>query len=141
MCSTTSVGDSICRGCKRYAFEVIQWNAYQDEEKESVLRRIEVLTSQIMGDKFHIESVDALKQRMILHKLPFNAALSPYCWINTLLQKAPLDRLQLADFGISVKAPFRHVSVQALANIIDSELLLLCDAHFERYYARVDSLS
>ena len=141
VCSTTSVGDSVCRGCKRYAFEVIQWNAYKDDEKESVLRRIEVLTAQIMGDKFYIDSKDALKQRMKLHKLPFNEALSPYCWINTLLQKAPLEQLQLADFGISISATYAHISLQELANIIDDELLLLCDAHFERYYARVDSYS
>ena len=31
ICSTTSVGDVVCRGCKRYAFEVIDWNGYDDE--------------------------------------------------------------------------------------------------------------
>jgi len=138
VCSTTSVGDSICRGCKRYAFEVIQWNGYKADEKESVLRRIEVLTEQIMGDKFYIDSVDTLKQRMQQHKLPFNEALSPFCWVNTLLQRAPLDRIQLKDFGISTKPAFAHLSVQELAGLIDSELLLLCGAHFERYYARMD---
>ncbi len=94
-----------------------------------------------MGDKFHIDSQDALKQRMKAHKLPFNEALSPYCWINTLLQKAPLDRLRLADFGVSVKASYAHIGVQELANIIDKELLTLCGAHFERYYAQMDSYS
>jgi predicted Fe-S protein YdhL (DUF1289 family) len=52
VCSTTSVGDAICRGCKRYAFEVIRWNSYLDVEKEAVLRRIETLTVQILKTGF-----------------------------------------------------------------------------------------
>ena len=141
VCSTTSVGDSICRGCKRYAFEVIRWNGYLDQEKEAVLRRIEALTVQIMQDKFHIVSVVALQQGMARLKLPFNAQLSPYCWINTLMQKAPLERVVLADFGISVTPALVHLSNQDLAELVDTELLLLCDAHFERYFKLVDGLS
>lgn len=141
VCSTTSVGDNICRGCKRYAFEVIRWNGYLDPEKEAVLRRIEALTVQIMQDKFHIVSVEALQQGMAQLKLPFNAALSPYCWINTLLQKAPLGRVVFADFGISVRPALAKLSTQNIANLVDTELLLLCDAHFERYFKLVDGLS
>jgi len=141
VCSTTSVGDRICRGCKRYAFEVIRWNGYLDAEKEAVLRRIEALTVQIMQDKFHIVSMETLQQGMTQLKLPFNEALSPYCWINTLLQKAPLERVVLADLGIGVRPAFAHLSNRDLANLVDTQLLLLCDAHFERYFTLVDGLS
>lgn len=135
------MGDSICRGCKRYAFEVIRWNGYLDEEKESVLRRIEALTVQIMQDKFHIVSIESLQRGMAQLKLPINTALSPYCWINTLLQKAPLESVVLADFGISVTPALAQCSTQELANRIDTELLLLCGAHFDRYFKLVDGLS
>lgn len=141
VCSTTSVGDRICRGCKRYAFEVIRWNSYQDEEKAAVLRRIETLTVQIMQDKLHIVSQETLLQAMTELRLPVNRALSPYCWVNTLLQKTPLHALVLADIGISVTQPYAHLSTQALAEVIDTELLLLCGAHFERYYKLVDGFS
>lgn len=141
VCSTTSVGDSICRGCKRYAFEVIRWNGYLDPEKEAVLRRIEALTVQIMQDKFRIVSVEALRKGMAQLSLPFNAALSPFCSINTLLQKAPLERVSLADFGIAVTPALAHLSTRDLAERVDTELLLLCDAHFERYFKGVDGLS
>lgn len=141
VCSTTSVGDAICRGCKRYAFEVIRWNGYLDAEKEAVLRRIEALTVQIMQDKFHIVSIEALQKGMIEFKLPFNTELSPYCWINTLLQKAPLERVVLADLGISVLPALTHLSTRDLADLVDTELLLLCDAHFERYFKLADNLS
>ncbi len=100
-----------------------------------MLRRIEALTVQIMQDKFHIVSIEALKRGMEQHKLPMNNALSPYCWINTLLQKAPLDAVVLADFGISVAPELVPLSTRELADRIDKELLLLCDAHFERYFS------
>lgn len=31
ICSTTSLGDRVCRGCKRYAAEVIDWNSCDEE--------------------------------------------------------------------------------------------------------------
>ncbi len=141
VCSTTSVGDSICRGCKRYAFEVIRWNAYQDEEKESVLRRIEALTVQIMQDKLHVVSRQALLEAMARFSLPVNMALSPYCWINTLFQKAPLQQLVLEECGLSVAPAYATLSTQALADLVDEQLLTLCQAHFERYFQHVDSFS
>ena len=33
ICSTTSVGDWVCRGCKRYSTEVIGWISFGEEEK------------------------------------------------------------------------------------------------------------
>ncbi|HBX36772.1 MAG TPA: DUF1289 domain-containing protein, partial [Pseudohongiella sp.] len=40
ICSTTSVGDTICRGCKRFAFEVIEWNAFTQSQKQAVVDRL-----------------------------------------------------------------------------------------------------
>lgn len=102
------------------------------------MRRIEALTVQIMQDKFHIISVEALQRGMAQLKLPYNAALSPYCALNTLLQKASLERLVFADFGIAVSPALAQLSNKELATFVDAELLLLCDAHFERYFKRVD---
>ena len=60
ICSTTSLGDKICRGCKRFGFEVINWNRYSEDEKRAVLSRIDQLTSQIMAERFRIFSVTRL---------------------------------------------------------------------------------
>ncbi len=64
ICSTTSLGDKICRGCKRFNYEVINWNQYSEEEKRAVLRRIDQLTTQIMGARFNIFSVEKLQQAL-----------------------------------------------------------------------------
>lgn len=141
VCSTTSVGDSICRGCKRYAFEVIRWNGYSDAEKVAVLRRIEALTVQIMQDKFVIHSEALLKEGVQGCRLPVNVALSPCCWLHNLLKKGPIDHLVPEDFGFAVKEAYRQMPLAALAELVDDELLRLCGAHFARYYKLTDSLS
>lgn len=40
VCSATALGDLVCTGCKRTAIEVREWNAYTDEQKRAVNRRL-----------------------------------------------------------------------------------------------------
>jgi len=40
ICSTTNVGDEICRGCNRTADEVIHWNEYPDAKKIAINQRL-----------------------------------------------------------------------------------------------------
>lgn len=39
ICSTT-YGDLVCRGCKRYAHEIVQWNAYSQQQRNAVSQRL-----------------------------------------------------------------------------------------------------
>ena len=87
ICSTTSLGDLVCRGCKRYGFEVINWNGYDAEAKQAVLSRIEKFTVQILSARFQVLSETALKRGLEQYSIPFNPALSPYCWLHNLLKK------------------------------------------------------
>ena len=40
ICSTTNVGDDVCRGCGRTAMEVIEWNSYTDQKKIEINERL-----------------------------------------------------------------------------------------------------
>ena len=48
ICST-SIGDPVCRGCKRFNHEVFHWNGYTTGEKQNVLKRLEDLLERVMG--------------------------------------------------------------------------------------------
>jgi len=61
ICSTT-YGDEVCRGCKRFSFEVINWNAFNPEEREAVWKRLEKLKSQIMSSRLEVLDSDKLSQ-------------------------------------------------------------------------------
>ncbi len=134
ICSTTSLGDRVCRGCKRYAFEVIDWNAYGDEEKAAVLKRIEKLVCQILEDKLRIFSVPNLRLGLEQQRIPFNPELSPYCWLHNLLKKRQREAIPLHEFGVYVLPDYADLSVAQLGELIEEELLVLSDAHFQRYF-------
>ena len=39
VCST-GIGDAVCRGCKRFAHEVIDWNGYSQAQKQAIDARL-----------------------------------------------------------------------------------------------------
>ena len=134
ICSTTSLGDAVCRGCKRYSFEVINWNSYDDVAKSAVLSRIEKLICQILGNKLQIFSVPNLKKGLEKAKIPYDPSLSPYCSLHNLLKKNHQKIDNLREYGVCALPEFSDVSLTALSETIERELLVLCEAHFNRYF-------
>ena len=68
ICSTV-YGDEICRGCKRTAQEVIDWNKYTDDEKQPVFSRLESLQIRVMLNKLTIvdaEKLQAPSSRLVI---------------------------------------------------------------------------
>ena len=134
ICSTTSLGDNVCRGCRRYSFEVIKWNSYDPQEKTAVLTRIERLIGQILENKFKIFSETTLKSKLKRFNVPFDPTLSSYCWLHNLFKKNKDKIENLKDYGVSVKTEFSKVPLDQLIANVDTELQLLSDAHLERYF-------
>ena len=134
ICSTTSVGDPICRGCKRFAFEVIDWNAYTEAEKRAVLMRIEALVQPIVEDRFVIRSAQLLASALKRHAVPCNPDMSPASWLHSLLKKRHRQIQDLAGYGVEIRDAWRHLSLPELAEDMDVQLLRLCEAHRVRYF-------
>ncbi len=136
ICSTTSFGDKICRGCKRFNFEVINWNSYSEEEKLAVFSLIELLTEQILSNKFHIYSVTKLQDVMQDFRFFYHPNLSPYCWLHGLLQKHSYKVQSLNEIGVELMPEYKNSSVDEVMNLINDDLQLLSEAHFQRYFQR-----
>ena len=47
ICSTT-YGDLVCRGCKRFAHEIVQWNGYDATQQDAVRERLTRLRYEIL---------------------------------------------------------------------------------------------
>ncbi|MAM70810.1 MAG: DUF1289 domain-containing protein [Gammaproteobacteria bacterium] len=134
ICSTTSLGDKICRGCKRFNFEVIRWNSYSDQEKMAVFRRIDLFTELILQDKFHIYSLSRLEDVMHDFRYFYHPELSPYCWLHGLLQKYAYRIKSLDEIGVQLTAAYRGRELGAVMQEANEELHRLSEAHFERYF-------
>lgn len=135
ICSTTSVGDVVCRGCKRYAFEVIDWNGYDVEAKSAVLSRIERLNTQILENKLRIFSEPNLRAGLNRFQIPYDELLSPYCWLHNLLKKGHGRMESLEEYGVYALGNYAGMPLSQLCEIIESDLLLLSEAHHARYFS------
>ena len=86
VCSTV-FGDEVCRGCKRFQYEVIQWNSFTNEEKRSVLDRLEALKVQIMQSKIFVVNENLLKEKLIHYKIKFDEDSDLYVGFLTYLDR------------------------------------------------------
>ncbi len=139
ICSTTSVGDRVCRGCKRYAAEVIQWNSYDVVAKSAVLARIEQQNIQILEARFSISAPNRLQAGLRRLRIPYNPRQSPYCWLHNLLKKGVEDIANLDSFGVRKLPEYASWNLLELSAQIEEELLRLAEAHFDRYIAPIRS--
>lgn len=135
ICSTTSLGDVVCRGCKRYSFEVIDWNGYDAAAKSAVLSRIERLTMQILENKLRITSKTKLKAGLDRFQIPYDESLSPYCWLHNLLKKGHSRLESLEEYGVNALGNYVGMPLSQLCEIIENDLLLLSEAHHARYFS------
>jgi predicted Fe-S protein YdhL (DUF1289 family) len=130
ICSTT-YGDNVCKGCKRFVHEVINWNKYSILEKELVNTRLEDFKLTVLRDRLFVSNSDLLASKLNEKGINFNDALDPLTWIFDLLRAAGSQPLDLEQFGITLHAP---IDLEELKNQIYLEFLELSEAHYQRYF-------
>lgn len=134
ICST-GIGDNVCRGCKRFSHEVIDWNAYSYEQKLIIAERLESFLAQVVRLHFEIFDpellLDQIKHQQILFKLEQN----PYCWLFDLLRAGASQILDLSVYGVALLNSSSHLSLQEIRDQIDKDFYALSCAYYERYIA------
>ena len=131
ICSTT-YGDNVCKGCKRFVHEVINWNKYATPEKELVNSRLESFKLTVLKDRFSIANAELLATRLNDQGIKFNDSLDPMTWIFDLLRAAGSQDLDLSQFGIICHS---NAELSELKDQIYNEFLDLSEAHYERYFS------
>ena len=134
LCSTV-YGDLVCRGCKRFHHEVVNWNLYGDEQKHAVWRRLEILLVQVMAAKLEVYEPVRLRQQLEQRSIRFAPEQSPYCWAYQLIARGARLINQLDAYGMVLLPEFRDWTLPALRDAIDREFFLLSEAHYQRYIA------
>lgn len=132
ICSTV-FGDTVCRGCKRYADEIIAWNGYGDDEKRAIDARLESHLLQILSDKIVLVDEELFLSQLDHFRIRYMKNRQPLCWVNDLLRTNVIEEAPFEDFGLKLAPECQTLTVAALRDQIDSELLALSEAHYERY--------
>lgn len=132
ICST-GIGDAVCRGCKRYAHEVIHWNSYSDEQKRLINRRLDLLLCQIVSAKLRIFNVALLERQLGEQRIRFARHRDPHVWVFELLRAGASQIDDCRQYGFCLEPPHQGRDLIALRDEIDREFFALSEAHFQRY--------
>ncbi len=133
VCST-GIGDSVCRGCKRFMHEIIHWNGYSESEKRAVKNRLDLLLAQVIASKIEIRDADLLRKQLELQKIRFDVFSRPSSWVFELLRAGAKQIGSLDEFGCTVLPAFSDMSLMELKDDIDHDFYVLSTVHYERYF-------
>ena len=125
VCSTT-YGDLVCRGCKRFSHEIVGWNGYQEEQRELVWARLNGLLADSVRTVLVVVDEDRLRRVGSELKIT-DASVMPaeiLAFQALRVRPLPLDELGLQSRQAGV--PSRDVARQ-----IDTEFYARSRAHYE----------
>ena len=130
VCSTT-YGDYVCRGCKRFAHEVVGWNQFSEEQRNLVWERLSELLERSIRDYLVITS----RRRQLR---PFE---SPFQLLDCL--KEERDRDQTEDFQVcldrlALQTLHPHTSFRSIGELvlaIENAFLMRSEAHYEHSFS------
>ncbi|MFT7288963.1 MAG: putative Fe-S protein YdhL (DUF1289 family) [Halieaceae bacterium] len=137
VCST-GIGDSVCRGCKRFAHEVIHWNAYTEEQKRIVDGRLAQFLTQCVQNKLRVIDSALLAWQMQTQQVRHDVDHDPHCWVFALLKAGAGQIDEPRDYGFEVDLRYRELTLLELREQIDIEYFQLSSAHYERYHLLPD---
>lgn len=123
VCSTV-YGDMVCRGCKRYYNEVIDWNTYSDQQKQTILSRLEQDIVAVVTKKLSVDDVKLLQQQMQKFNIRYWEGQNALCLAYYLLRDAHQNIKNINKYGIVIKPSFTHLNFSQLYEIVEHELLI-----------------
>ena len=134
VCSTT-YGDDICRGCRRFRHEITSWINYSDSEKNIINRRLEKFKVTVLEEKFLVADIDKFKEALNQSKIRFNQDLEPICWVFDLFRSLNTEDLNLKDFGLAIQKEFSNIPLPQLKEDVNKEFYEL-SFHYQRYITK-----
>lgn len=131
ICSTT-YGDEVCRGCKRFSYEIINWNSFSPEEKEAIWKRLEKLKTQIMSSRVKIFDSKLMNEGIKKYRLRVKDDLNDSSKAFEIIKQVSESFEDLMDFGIELFN--KEKNLKDLKDDIEIELYTLSKAHYSKYF-------
>jgi predicted Fe-S protein YdhL (DUF1289 family) len=132
VCST-GIGDSVCRGCKRFSHEVIDWNSYSEAQKQAIDGRLSDFLSRCVSNKLRVLDRALLQWQLEVQQIRFVEHHDEYCWVFSLLKAGAGQIVETGDYGFEIDLAYRDMPLFELRELIDREFFILSEAHYERY--------
>ncbi|MFT7389716.1 MAG: putative Fe-S protein YdhL (DUF1289 family) [Candidatus Endobugula sp.] len=132
VCST-GIGDIVCRGCKRFAHEVIDWNGYDQSQQQLVVNRLDAFLTTVVNNKIDIIDEEKLLYQIRYQQLKIDLNLSPARWVYELLRAGAAQIQDPKAYGFRLKPDWQRFSLEEIKQFLDQDFFTLSSAHYERY--------
>lgn len=133
VCST-GIGDLVCRGCKRFVHEIVDWNGYSTQQKRIVDGRLAQFLAQCMANRFEVVNQTVLEAQLELQVIRYDQSHAPLCWVFAILKAGATQIKDPTQFGFAVLPRCQAKSLKQLRDEVDEEYFQLSQAHYERYF-------
>lgn len=133
ICST-GIGDNVCRGCKRFTHEVIDWNGYRDEQKQIIDARLENFLTQVVQTRLEIIDSELLQWQIQVQQIDVKTHRNEYCQLYDFVKAGASQIRDPADYGFRILANSDTLDLKQICSAIDQEFYILSDAHYQRYF-------
>ena len=135
ICSTT-FGDLVCRGCKRFSHEIVDWNSYDDAQKETIWERLETFKKQVVGQIVRFKDQDRFQSAIEAQKIK---EPEDYQAVYLLLQRLVRHSKTLSFAGLENVSPDFEIMEGEIDSLlplqqIDKEIVTRSRAFYERSY-------
>ncbi|MDO4222587.1 MAG: DUF1289 domain-containing protein [Acinetobacter sp.] len=134
-CSTV-FGDYVCRGCRRFNHEVIDWNTYSTEQQISIWQRLDYQLDQIlpaMVAQADLSQVEEFLKSKRVRLMPNASVGRKYYHALRLCEKTP-KFCEISGLGVDEQ------HVKALWVEFEKRILALAMANYEMAWLRATSL-
>ena len=134
ICSTT-YGDLVCRGCKRFAHEIVQWNGYTEAQREEIRQRLRSLSQGALQRYLSVVDPQQLKKYLALQAPDANGLGSDkpdLLRAYAALRAEP--ELDASELGLELHMGFANQGLtgrQALITAVEAEFYARAEAQYE----------
>ena len=111
---------------------MIDWNKFNDDEKDSVWMRLESLKTQIIYSKIRKINSEKLQSKISELDLKIKTDLNEYCQIFDLIKLVSESFQDLTEFGVTFFD--ENINLEILKKDLEEELLALSKAHYSKYF-------
>jgi len=136
LCSTT-YGDSVCRGCKRFAHEIVDWNRYVDEQKAAVIARLSQLMQDVVSRYLLVTDIALLESALSSSGFRYRQDQPAECWAYDLFRQTKGRIGQLAVCGLARLPQTMSVSGPDLWDAMNQEFLAISEGHYELFFRQM----
>lgn len=135
-CSTV-FGDAVCRGCRRFNHEVIQWNTYTAEQLNAVWQRLDAQLDQILVPMLPLADVAHVEKFVLSKRVRLRDDASKGRKLYHALKLCEKNRHLTDESGLGI----HYKQVRPIWDEFERRVLALAKASYDLAFLRADGMS